>query len=300
MRAFIGIALALLLAVAGPSSAQMSLTGAGGVKAVAAAGGYTGPADVVATPVHFWGLRAVSGAYAAGNGKLLNITRAIDSHACDILASASTGGFGLTGNCGTGGDNGQTAASFCNATTCALASLYDQISTNNLSTVTAVSLNLSCIGSLPCLVFNGTSSFAADGAIAQAQPFSISSVSERTGAVTSFGTVFESSANDFGSVYSTSANTLGCFAGTLLNGTATDSVFHAQQCVLSGASSVNYIDGTANSGNAGVGALAGTNQIGRGLNNLTGNINEVGMWASAFTTPQQSSMNSNQHAFWGF
>jgi hypothetical protein len=30
------------------------------------------------------------------------------------------------------------------------------------------------------------------------------------------------------------------------------------------------------------------------------NFLEGGLWCSGFTTPQQSSMNSNQHSYWGF
>lgn len=51
--------------------------------------------------------QAYSLAYATSNGKMCNLVRASDSHTCDILA-ASGGGPGLTANCSTGGDNGQT------------------------------------------------------------------------------------------------------------------------------------------------------------------------------------------------
>lgn len=51
--------------------------------------------------------QAYSSAYATSNGKMCSLVRASDSHTCDILA-ASGGGPGLTANCSTGGDNGQT------------------------------------------------------------------------------------------------------------------------------------------------------------------------------------------------
>lgn len=50
--------------------------------------------------------QAYSSAAAAANVQMCNLARA-DGHTCDILA-ASNGGPGLTANCSTGGDNGET------------------------------------------------------------------------------------------------------------------------------------------------------------------------------------------------
>jgi hypothetical protein len=35
-------------------------------------------------------------------------------------------------------------------------------------------------------------------------------------------------------------------------------------------------------------------------NRFNGNLFEAGIWGVGFSTGQQSSMNSNQHTFWGF
>ena len=261
---------------------------------------YSGPANVVASPVNFWGLRAVSTAYASSHGKLVNITRASDSHACDVLSSSSTGGFGLTGNCGTGADNGQSAASFCTSTTCSIATFYDQSGTSNL-TATAVSLNLSCLNGLPCAVFNGSTSFASDSTTTQAQPLTISAVAERTGAFTSYGQILDSNTNDYGLTFSTSANSIFCYGGSVVNVSALDNAPHAIQCVMTGTTTSSaVIDGTATTGNFGTSSLGGTLQIGRGLNNLTGNIWEIGLWGSAFNSTQYANMTTNQQTYWGF
>lgn len=86
---------------------------------------YVGPGDITSF-TGWWGLRAYTAAIAAaGTQPLINITRASDSHACDVLV-ATNGGLGLTSSCGTGGDNGQSASSFCNTTTCQIDIMYDQ------------------------------------------------------------------------------------------------------------------------------------------------------------------------------
>jgi hypothetical protein len=126
---------------------------------------YTGPCDVVngsacnsttekSTFTAFWALRAYSGIIAAAATQpLVNLERASDSHTCDIIV-ATNGGLGVTGNCSTGGDDGQSAASFCNSTTCTVPEIYDQTGNGwNLTASGAAqpSFAFSCLGSFPCL-----------------------------------------------------------------------------------------------------------------------------------------------------
>ena len=123
--------LLLMAFVALPAHAQININrlgpggGHSGAGPIPPPAGYVGPADVVANPLLFYSMRAVSNAYALANGKLANLVRASDGHACDVLA-ATTGDTGLTANCGTGGDNGQLMVSFCGGTTCAVAIWYNQ------------------------------------------------------------------------------------------------------------------------------------------------------------------------------
>jgi hypothetical protein len=74
-------------------------------------GSYVGPGDIK-TYSEWWGLRAYSAAEAAAaTAKIVNVSRVTDSHTCDFIV-ATNGGFGVTANCSTGGDNGQSLATF--------------------------------------------------------------------------------------------------------------------------------------------------------------------------------------------
>lgn len=108
--------------------------------------------DLLASTTHkgFWGVRAYTSAEAlAGTAKLVNVIRASDSHTCDVLVSSSTGGLGLTANCGTGGDDGQTLASFLTATTGKVVTIYNHVGGGCDMTVTAAArpaMSLSPVG----------------------------------------------------------------------------------------------------------------------------------------------------------
>jgi len=74
--------------------------------------GYRGPGDIVSGATAWYGLRAYSAAYAASLGKAINLRRASDSVACDVLV-ASTGRLGLTSaTCNSSTQGGITPAAF--------------------------------------------------------------------------------------------------------------------------------------------------------------------------------------------
>ena len=106
---------------------------------------YTGVGDIQAFTAYY-GLRAYSAAIVtAGTQALVNVRQNSNSHTCDIIVSG-TGGLGLTANCSTGGDNGQSASSFC-GTTCFVTEAYDQTGNgHNLTQATTADQ--------PTLVFN--------------------------------------------------------------------------------------------------------------------------------------------------
>lgn len=119
MRRALTLAAALLavglgLLAANPAAvAQFSAFVAG----PAAAASYTGPGDITSWTA-WYGLRPYKAAYAGSSSHpAVNITRASDSHTCDLLTSTTTG-LGNTVNCSSGADNSQSAASFCASTTC--------------------------------------------------------------------------------------------------------------------------------------------------------------------------------------
>jgi hypothetical protein len=282
---------------------------------------YSGPADVVASPILFYGLRPVSLAYATATGKLANIVRASDSHACDVLA-ATTGGMGLTANCGTGGDNGQSASAFCNATTCAVATLYDQSGANACSTAACdltqatstkrPALTFNCVNtSLPCMTFNGTSSILSRASSpTQAQPFTYSSVWNVTGACTgTFCVPLVSDAlGNYVAMWIQSNNlriaieTNVSGAGVTANNIFTLNTWNITQAIFNSTSSILNFNGTTPSltGTVGTHGMANSLNFGSDTNDFfNGPIVEVGVWGSGFNGTQQSNMCHNQYLYWG-
>ena len=117
MNRWLWAGVALLLACASPALAQFWPVAPLG-QAGHGASSYVGPGDVVSGAAAWYGLRGYNAAYSTGSNPAVNIRRASDGHTCDLLVT-SAGAIGNTANCSTGGDNGQSAASFAGtAATC--------------------------------------------------------------------------------------------------------------------------------------------------------------------------------------
>jgi hypothetical protein len=269
-------------------------------------GGFAGPGDVVAGALAWWGLRAYSAAKAGT--KAANICNAGDA-ACADVNTLANGNFdvvtaqGAPLNCGgTGG-------------TCTIKTLYDQSGAINCTTACDITgglpaarptLIFNCIGTRPCAAFVATDRLLNSGYVpTNAQPFTASMVADRTGALTAFGATMASAALvQLG--FGVAANLVGQYAGiAIVNAAAADNTTHAIQHIVNGASGQMYIDGTSTavSGSPGPSSIATSLAIGSASdlsNPFTGNFHEGGWWAGAFTGGQLSSMNSNQHAYWGF
>lgn len=301
------VAVLLTAGIWASAHAQLGTTGAGKVIPGGAAPTFTGAGDVVSGASSWYGLRAYNAAYATANGKLINVVRASDSQACDILA-ATTGGLGVTASC-TGGANGTAAATFCNATTCAIATAYDQSGANlctsapcNATQATAAArptLVFNCIGSLPCMQANSANSqaLATSGSSAVSQPFTVAGAGNRTGNTTAFSGFLDSGDGTF---WGSSANTFGGFFGTIVTATAADNTNHALVFMVNGASSIISVDNTETSVSPGAGALsAGYNLFGQSTQFTTGNIYEAGVWPSGFTGTQRTNMCHNIFTYWG-
>lgn len=289
--------------------AQLSLLGVGGPHPT----GYTGPGNVVSGAVAWWGLRAYNQACANSNCQIINIFRASDSHQCDILAS-SKGGLGNTANCSTGGDNGETVATWCNATTCTVGQVYDQSGANSCSggnpchifQVTAADeppINFSGIGSLPQMTFNGTTQNlnGNNHTLTLAQPLTISSVSQFTGS--SQGPIFDGMAAFTQVGSGIVAGDYFLYAGSVAEFTAAASTNFAVQGIFNNTSSAAYANGTLTSSlSPSTGGFGGEDlAIGSdGTHFWKGQIGEVGLWGSAFNSTQYSAMNGNQRSYWGF
>jgi hypothetical protein len=256
-----------------------------------AGGGFSGPVDAVGSAKEVWAFRCASAALATGTTKVANIIRASDSTATDIVCLTS-GAFDTA-----------TASTFCASTTCKVAILYGQLGFANMTQATSANqpaLTFNALGTKTCMTFAGSQFLSSGTTSTQAQPWTVSVVAERTGAFTSFDTIFESATNDAGAIFSNAANTAAVFGGTVLNATASDSAFHAMQFVANGASSSVYVDGTTTNGNAGASAFSGTLRMGTGITNLTGAICEVDLYYLGFTSGQAGAMNSNQHGTNGY
>jgi hypothetical protein len=304
----------LLLTVAAASAFWQSRDSNYNVAVSSGTVSYTGSGDVVSGWLMWGGLRAFTAAIAtAGTQSLINVIASGTTPAnvtCNILV-ASNGGLGQTASCSTGSFNGQAAAAFCatGSGSCLVDEVFDQ-SGNGLNFINSgtsePSLVFSCIGSLPCMTFNGTSQHLNNSTAftSQAQPYNITMVAERTGADTAFGSVFGFSGGTE-SGFSDVANSALAFAGTVVSVTAADSVFHAMNFTYNGASSAVNIDGTdtpsLNPGAAATGTTA--EQIGSdGVNGnpFTGDAMEVGILPSAaLTSTQRGNICHNQHLYWG-
>jgi hypothetical protein len=279
---------------------------------------FVGAGDVVASSNAWYGLRAYNAAYAAATGNIGIFRRSSDSTTCTGIASAATGGLDLTTAYCPGTT---TLPSFCGASAgnCFATRLYDQSGAHactgsvacdvvQATTAGQPQLIFNCHNALPCLRFaNGSFQFlvSATNLVTLAQPLTVSFVSNQTGSLSSINVVGAyGSSVQWG--YSSTANDATFFAGSVAVATgAPQNTLHAMQIVVNASASITYIDGTQTTG-----LVAGTNvgtgnppSVGANSGDalaFNGDFYENGGWPGAFTTPQQSSMNTNQHTYWGF
>lgn len=159
-----------------------------------------------------------------------------------------------------------------------------------------------CLNSLPCMSFVATSSQGfATASITLSQPISVSHVGRKTSG--SNETILSNTAQNsaFGYAYS-SANTASLYGGAVAQQNATDGVWHAIQYVLNGVSSLVNVDGTA--GTTGSGGGNGWASVislynAAGANYYSGYSSELGVWAVALNTTQQTNLCHNEYAYWG-
>jgi hypothetical protein len=265
-------------------------------------GGYTGPGDIVSGALAWHGLRCYSTAYT---GNIADIWDAATGSTTETVLGCNAGGAIVV-------KSGSALATTC-ASGCKDKTLYDQSGQTNCG-IAACDLTQStnasrptftqnCIGSLPCLTFAGSQSLQSASTFSSTnQPYTISAVLERTGSFTTQMSVYGDIACN-GIFFTSTANTVGMFAqSSVVSATATDSAAHAGQFVFNGASSSIKVDGTTtNPGNPGTNLLgSGALEMGSGCGGTVGNVYEAGAWSGAFSSGQQTSMNANQHSYWGF
>jgi hypothetical protein len=153
---------------------------------------------------------------------------------------------------------------------------------------------------LPCVQCSAAAYIPANSFTSINQPWTFSTVVNRTSGTSDQGIYGVSSGPV---IYFHTANTLALYAGNVVSASATDGTTHAYQAIGNGASSVLYIDGSSNTVNAGTNVAANNSVL---CNNpsqsapMVGNLFEVGIWPVGFSGGNNSSMNSNQHTYWGF
>lgn len=294
------------------SNYNISVSGGGG--------GYTGPGDVVSGAVAWWGLRCYRNAYS-GNVADLTDTSTGNTTGTRLQCSSGTVSALVSGSACTfvTGNACSSIAVTC-AVSCNILTLYDQSGANNC-TSTACDLTQSINASRPLFAASGlggrptlncnsgsgvlVSNNALGGSVPG--PYTISAVAERvSGSTVDYPLIVGSATTVFGAFFDVhTAGNVAMYTGALIpTAPAADNAFHAAQFIFNSSSSAFYVDGTA-SGAVDTGntddypgqqfAFCAT-----GVQTLTGFVQEAGLWSVGFSSGQQSSMNSNQHAYWGF
>lgn len=261
---------------------------------------YSGACDVVANPRAWWGLRACGAANLNGATKAINIRRASDNSTTDVVILTS--GFLDTAS----------ANAFCASTTCYVTKFYDQSGNGtDLSQATAAnqpSLTFGCLGAFPCIHFAGAQRLFSAAIAAIPQPLSYSAVAERTGNLTAYNAIVSGGGSPYAEMgFNNAANTVYLYAGNVApTANATDNIWHSLNSVFndSANATVMNVDGadTSLASGTGTGTTTELDMGSRsdGTNPLTGNIAEVGVWASGLTAGNRSSVSTDQHAAYGF
>jgi len=271
---------------------------------------YTGPGDIVAFS-SWYGLRAYSGTYAAGVGKLINIRNTATNETCDV-PSLTTGGFGLVSGC-SGSSSGDTVAVFCalSSGTCTVTEAYDQVGTNHVSQSTAANqpaLTASCLGSFYCIAPAASTNAALLGA-GNVTPatgvVALAGVAQRTSG-TNPAVIISENGVSAGSGFNQLSQNSSANNWRLSNNTtslvfsATDSKWHAANGNINGASTVANLDGTETTGSVTGVTVAGATRFARGATSTTNQVEEAGyLDNSTFSSGNRTSLCQNEQAYYG-
>ena len=259
---------------------------------------YSGPGDVVSGASAWWGLRAYSSA-TKGNriANICNSTGGVDVACADISSDSTTGALapatigGIT----------------CPGANCTVKVLYDQTGNGVDLTQTTIAnrpaLTASCIGALPCMTGNGSSTQISNlgAAPSLSQPITISSVANNTGGAGSEAAITGIAGGGITQRFRFDSD-VGVYAGAFLTAAAATGTWFSVTCVVNSASSDDVINGTSNTGDAG--ANAGASNIYLFDDSfgapLAGKVTEAGWWPSGFSAGNKTAMSANQRAYWAF
>jgi hypothetical protein len=295
------LALCLLLLIpAKVESGSMTLLGVGGP----AASTYIGPGDLTSGALWWGGLRGYTAAYSTGSNPAIDLVDQAGANTITINIK-SNGTLDVTSI------NAWVTAH--SVSTIKVTKIYDQSGGSAGNAIQATLANMPILilnptglpagkAAMQFSTANSTIISATTGISANNQPFTISTVANRTTTqTTTRGGVVALAAGGIRFGYELNANTFYQFANTSLNdiGVSSNNAWFALQAVFNGASSLVNVNGS-NTGTNNPGALAGTGHIDWGTTSggdfMDGYILEVGIWNGAIS----ASMSANQHTAWGF
>ena len=273
---------------------------------------YVGPGDITSFTA-WYGLRAYTAAIAAaGTQHLMTLSRASDSHACDILV-ATNGGLGLTASCGTGGDNGQSASSFCSST-CSITVMFDQAGSTigNLTSMGSgfayPTLAFNCINTtLPCINSDagvGQMIATSGNHAPSSRQLSVSLVAFNTSGSTGTIPFQQNGVDNYLNASIGNAWTFnGGNAGSITSGTLADNAFHAANISIDLTPSTSTFNGDGTettSTNLNNDTAPGITVMARSLGSLVLQQTELGFidgttWALSI----RSKLCDNQGSYWG-
>jgi len=269
---------------------------------------YVGPGDLISGALGFWAFRAYSGA-TIGNPVVV-LVRDSDL-ATRTFYSQSNGYLNLTEISNWGGaanlyvkqlyNQAASSPSLSHAIFVSPANDLPLYLTNALGTnpaahyVTATGLQLDTSADIQ----------SGGGNVTQNQPFNLLAVARRTGSLTTPNCIFglgnaavELYFNNSEAAIIISAGAVTCKIA------AADNAWHAIQAVVNGASSVIGADGatvTADAGAANISAQLLVEGRTAGVDSLTGDVIELGLWPGpAWNATQIAAMNGNQRGSWSF
>ena len=282
---------------------------------------YTGPGDVVSGAAGWWGLRAYSCALAhsgASTTPVIDVRGSTTGTSCTIyLLGDGTGGIDLT-TAGSGGTGNQCllgATTFCSSTNtnCTVSKIYDQsgngITLSQSTTANQPTLTISCVSSLPCMTFNGTSTgLLTSGNVTIANPSTLIGVGERTGHTTSYQLIFGWNTQNPGIGWPNSANKVlyaPCSGNCNITPAGNDNVWYAMvgsSTTTPSNSNIIYYNGSSGSNSSAPTGATGVIAIGSGRSDyVDGPVTEASFYSgTAFSSTQASNMISNIRTYWGF
>ena len=160
-------------------------------------------------------------------------------------------------------------------------------------------LLLLCHGTLPCLYVQSSAQLLAGGSITPSSTLSLSAVANRVTSNTGNLPYYIKEGINF--LYSASATNVFSISGSShFSGTATDSVWHAANGVINGASSVLNIDGAETTGSITTITTADPFVWAGGSSTFSAAFQEgIAFDGVTLTSTQRNAICANQFAYWG-